>query len=692
MSNRFLNHDGCFQLTPSSKEEIRESFKQLKNETLQTIESLKTIGRPTWDNLIVPFYNAHVSIENFGGRFTAVYVYSVSNPEYQEIYGELYSDFAELESILASSTHIVEQIAQLKHSAEYQTYDQEQKNYIQSILNKAKNQATLLAKDLKQSISDINNEIAEWEQVFNSNVQKATVAAGIVVYDIADLGDMPQQWVVRASEHFNKKFNKGPHELSTLESGPWYISLTSGVYTPFMEYSRNRLLKKEIYSQKRQIASQGELDNTEPILKLVTKRNELAQRLGFPNFLEKSLELTTANAQQLDQLCASLTTPFKNAQQKLHDVYRKAALQDGIQTLESWDLALYERLHKESLGFNKEEFAEYFPYMELKKGIFKLFEDCFSIKLKEATQEVTTWNPDVEFYRVLDMDGTELGSFYIDPYQRAGEKIVGTQNLGAFCATIRESQIIDQQDVRPVGVLSFAFPVPTQDLPSLCQAEDIAVLFHEFGHLLAVVLKKQSTKTISPSFQLETDAVEFESMMLECWAQVPYILKRLSRHYKTGEPLSDLMIEKLKTFLAQETNERAHGLLGITQVSLALYSTFDPAKDDLQTVVNKIMTDVHASPNFQDDRFVWGCTPLFTLGNYLANTYMYLWAMTVAHTYLMEIESVGWNDESVKAFGQKLKSTLYRHACVGQPMHALKLATGKDMPDFAGFALSRTQH
>jgi oligopeptidase A len=568
---------------------------------------------------------------------------------------------------------------QLQNSAECSNYSPEQKNYIQSILNKAKNQGTLLDSTLKQSISDLNNEIAEWAQVFNSNVQKGTLAAGIVVHDIADLGDMPEQWVVRAAGQSNPK------------SGPWYISLTSGVYAPFMEHSRNRQLKKELYAQKRHVASQGDLDNTEAILKLITKRNELAKLLGFNNFLENSLELTTANAQQLEQLCASLRAPLKMAQQKLHDLYRKAALNDGIQTLESWDIALYDRLHKESLGFNKEEFTEYFPYTDLKKGIFTLFEDCFSIKIRKATHEVSSWNPDVDFYRVFDNDGTELGGFYIDPYQRAGEKIVGTQNLGAFCATIRESQIIDQQSTKPIGVLCFAFPIPTQDTPSLCQPDDIAVLFHEFGHMFAVLLKKQNANTISPSFQLETDAVEFESMMLECWAQVPYVLKRLSKHYKTGEPLSDLMIEKLKTFLAQETTERAHGLLGITQVSLALYSTFDPAKDDLQTVTSKIMNDVNAAPHFEDDRFVWGCTPLFTLNGYLANTYMYLWAMTVAHTYLMEIESVGWNDDSVKSFGQTLKNTLYRHAAVGQPMHALKLATGKDMPDFAGFALSRTK-
>lgn len=689
MSDRFLSHDGCFHLTPTSKEEIKASFAILKKEVDLAIDRLSNIDKPSWENLVVPFYNTQILIEHFAGRFIAVYVYSASTEEYQETYGEIFSDFSEIETKLLTSTPIISKISSLISTPEYQTYEQEQKNYIRNILNKAQNLCTLDDEALKNSISAINNEIAEWSQVFNTNIQKATQAAGIVVQDRADLGDVPEQWLTNTSEDYNRKFKKEDGQKATPHSGPWYISLTSGAYEPFMEYSRNRELKKDLYIQKRLLASSGETDNTDAILKLISKRNELAKIRGFKNFLENSLEFTTAKAPQLEVLCTTLTAPLKNKAQKQNELYRKAALQDGIESFESWDLALYERLHKESLGFNKKDVSEYFPYIEMKQEIFKLFEECFSMKFKEATHEVTPWHPDVQYYRAIDNDGTELGGFYIDPYQRAGEKIVGTQNLGAFCGTLRESSFVNGQSIRPVGILSFGFAPPTKDTPSLCQPEEVGFFFHEFGHLLSILFKKQSSKTISPSFYLENDTIEFESMVLESWAKSPYVLKRISKHYKTGESLSDKTIEMLKDFLSQETDQRAHGLLSITKISLALYSSFNPTTDDLKTTVNKIVKDVVAKPTFEDDQFVWGCTPLFTLNGYLANTYMYLWAMTVAHTYLMEIESTGWNDESVKKFGQTMKTTLYRHAAVGMPMHALKLATGKELPDFEGFALSR---
>lgn len=686
MSDRFLSPDGCFQLSRSSKEEIRSSFRQLVERVNRTLERLELVSKPNWNNLIVPFYETQSSIDQFGNRVLGIYVYSISNPDYQEVYCEIYADFAELETKLISSANFMTKVAELREMTEYNSYDLDQKNYLQSLLNKAATQGTLMDEGLKKSIADLQREISTWAQVFNSNVQKSTEEAGITVHDVADLGPMPRRWIVEASEDYNRKFNPQPLARSTHDSGPWLISLTSGVYAPFMEYSENRALKKEIYSQKRQVASSGPLDNNEAIHQLLIKRKQLAQLRGFENFLESSLEFTTARAAQLEQLATMLADPFKKKQSERHDIYRGMARADGLPDLQPWDIARYERQHKESLGFDQEEIARYFPYTETKKALFKLVEDCFSIRIIEATGDVDSWHADVEFYRVSDADGTDLGGFYIDPYQRSGEKIVGTQNVGAFCVTLRESQLIDQKNIRPIGMLSYGFAPPSADAPSLCQPVDIASFLHEFGHLLAVLLKQQSAKTISPAFYLEIDSVEFESMILECWAHVPYILKRVSKHVKTGEPLSDAQVEMLKKFLQDESSERGHGLLAITQVSLALYSTFDPARDDLKTTVDRIMRQVYASPYFDHDRFVWGCTPLFTLNGYLANTYMYLWAMTVAHTYLANIENTGWNDLSVQKLGQTLKQTLYRHAAVGRPMHALKLATGRDAPDFAGFA------
>ncbi|WP_413574563.1 M3 family metallopeptidase [Bdellovibrio sp. HCB290] len=686
MSERFLSPDGCFQLTHSSKEEIRSAFKQLSGEIDSAIARLKAIETPTWDNLIVPYSEADVLVAHFASRLITIYVYSISNDDYQEVYGEIFSDFSELEAKLSSSTEIAEKVLSLKDSAEYQSFDQEQKNYILSILRSAKNQGTLTNAETKQSISEINKEISKWSEIFNSNLNKATKAGGVVVKDRKDLGDLPQQWVVRASEHFNAHFEKNE---STPETGPWFISFTSGVEMPFLEYSGNRELKKEIYTQKRKLASEGESDNTEAIQNLLRTRKELAKLRGFDNFLENALEFNSATANQLDVLCKSLSAPFKKTQERLHDKYRDLAAKDGIQNLEPWDLALYGRLYKEANGFNKEEISEYFPYQETKNEIFKLFEECFSIRIVNATQEVGSWNADVEFYKMFDSDGTELGGFYIDPYQRAGEKIVGTQNIGAFYATLREPSFVNGKNIGPIGLMSFGMPSPTEEVPSLFDIEELSGFFHEFGHLLAIFLKKKSTKTISPSFRLQDDSIEFESMVLEYWGQVPYILKRISKHYKTGDSLSDSQIEMLRDFLRKENDERAHGLLWLTRLSLAMYSTFDPAKDDLQAVLNEITKDTVASPYFEGDRRIWGAKPVFTLNGYLANCYMYLWAMTVAHTYLAEIESVGWNDESIKKLGKTLKNTLYRHTAVGQPMEALKMATGKDVPDFQGFALSK---
>ncbi len=542
---------------------------------------------------------------------------------------------------------------------------------------------------LKDSISEINNQITHWSDIFNQNVQKSTLAAGIIVTDINDFGNMPRQWLFQTSEQFNTKFSNETHKKSNPSTGPWYVSLTSGAYTPFMEHSQNRDLKKELYAKQRKISSEGNFDNTEAMLNLLTKRKELANILGYKNFLEYSLEFASANSQQLDQLCNSLINPFKRSQEQLHKKYQELAHNDGIKYLEPWDIAFYDRVYKDSLGYNKEKISEYFTYHETKNEIFKLFEECFSIQFKNATSEVTSWAPNIEFYYVTDKEGTELGGFYIDPFQRAGEKIVGTQSIGAFCATIGEPFFVNEKNLKPICVLSFGFNIHTPDSPSFLKLEDLAFFFHEFGHLLAILLKKQNPKTINPTFYLENDTIEFESMLLECWAQNPYVLKRISKHYKTGEPLSDSEIKILDIFLEKEINVRVHGLLSITKISIDLYSSFDPAKDDIHQLVDNITKEIFAAPYFAENKFINSCTPLFTLNGYLASTYMYLWAMTFSYTYMMDIESTGWTDETIKKLGQTLKDTLYSYTAIGQSMNVLKIATGKDIPDFEGFARSR---
>lgn len=694
MENRFLDTNGCFNLTHSSKAEIKESFEKLKKSVDIEIETLKKIPNPNWDNFIVPLYQTQISIDNFVNRLLIVFVYSISNAEYQEIYGDLYSEISSLNLKILSTFEIIEKIQTLESLPEFQSYDTDQRNYIKSLLRKATEQGTLLNSETKQKIDKINNEISQLSSAFNSNLKNATDAAFVIVNNRSDLGEIPANWLEITSTQYRSRFPKSSElpddDLTNIQPGPWLITLNSGAYKPFMEYATNRELKKEIYIQNRQLASRGEFDNTDVIKKLLIKRKELAQVLGFDNFLEKSLAFTSATSEQLTYLYESLSTVFKNNHEKMIQIYTKMAFKDGIENLEPWDFAFYERRYNELLGLNYESIKEYFPYKNVQKSIFNLVEDGFSIQIKEATDKVKVWNSDVQFFQVYDFDGTELGGFYIDPYQRAGEKIVGTQNVGAFCGTIRESTFDQNEKITPIAVLSYGFSTPTQNTPSFCSPTDISLFLHEFGHLLSILLKNHRQSSINPSFILENDTIEFESMTLESLGMVPFILKKISSHFQSGESLSDIQVESLKADLIRKTQERAHQLLYITKISLEIYSSFDPKTDDLKNLIHSTKKNLFSSPQLEDDRFAWDCTPLFTIEEYLAQTYMYLWATTTAYTYRKEIDQMGWSEETIKTFMQTLKKTLYRYASVGRSMHALELATGNKLPDFKGFCNSMT--
>jgi oligopeptidase A len=682
MAKRLIEPDGCFGLSQISKDEIFKSFERVKTKTESVIDILGSIDNPSWQNTVVPFYEAQTLLERFWSRFVTVYVYSKSNDEYQEAYGELYPIFTALNDRFFNSKNIIQNVSNLKKSSEYRNYTQTQKNYIESILLISDDHGTLLDEEIKSKVFSIKEDITKISQKYNDNVQQATQSIGIIVNNHKDLGDLPSQWREISSAHYKKKYDKE----STPEQGPWYISMTSGVYQPFMKYSTNREMKKDIFTQSKRVASEGKWDNTENILSLISKRHESSEILKYKSYLDQALEVTTASKEDLDSLYTILHQPLKDRLADNYRKFRELGDSEGIKEMQRWDIPYLERKFQETLGFDAEEVKNYFPYPEFRKNTFKLFENCFSIKFQEATNEVVTWDKDVEFYWVVDSNGEKLGGLYIDPYQRPGEKIVGTQNIGAFCVTLREPSWDNDQYIAPVSLLSFGFPPPTKNEPSLCPLDEIPTYFHEFGHYFGTIFTHKENISIIPEIVVDKDTKEFESMVLEDWGFQPFILKHISSHYKTGEQLSDELLTKISIKVKNDFTDRIHGLLFLTKLSMDLYSEFDPEKDDLESFAKNISKEVNPPPYFENDKWVWGCMPLFTLDGYVAYCYMYLWAMATAHTYLNDINSKGWSEESMKELGNILRTTLFKSARVGESLKALEEATGRKSPDFLSFS------
>ena len=150
--------------------------------------------------------------------------------------------------------------------------------------------------------------------------------------------------------------------------------------------------------------------------------------------------------------------------------------------------------------------------------------------MKFVPAQAPTWHPDVRFFEVRDASGKAIGQFYMDLYARE------TKRGGAWMddAITRRKKRDHVQN--PVAYLNCNFSRPVGK-PALFTHDEVLTLFHEFGHGLHHLLTRVDDLGVSGINGVEWDAVELPSQFMEnfCWEWD--VLREMTRHVDTGQPL-----------------------------------------------------------------------------------------------------------------------------------------------------------
>src|SRR5690606_28887542 len=176
------------------------------------------------------------------------------------------------------------------------------------------------------------------------------------------------------------------------------------------------------------------------------------------------------------------------------------------------------------------------PYFEitrvLEDGVFYAANKLYGLTFKPRT-DLPVWHPDVSVYTVYEADGSELGLFYFDPYQRDSKR------GGAWMSTL-----VDQSklwDTKTVAYNVLNIPKAAAGEPQLVSWVNVTTMFIEFGHallLLYTVLTNVSGGNVSRDF------VAYSSQVIYMWASFPVVLFNYARHHQTGETIPFVLIEK----------------------------------------------------------------------------------------------------------------------------------------------------
>jgi len=467
----------------------------------------------------------------------------------------------------------------------------------------------------KERYAAIQERLAEITQKFSENTLDATDKFALYV-SAEQLQGVPAD-VVQATRDAAQKEGQEGHRLS----------LKMPVYLPVMQFADSGALREQLYKAHVTRASDQapeatrHFDNTPLMKEILALRQEEARLLGFDNYAQVSVvpkmaespEKVTAFLRDL----AAKARPF--AEKDLADLREFAANTLGITgPLNAWDVPyLSEKLKEARYSFSEQEVKQYFTAPKVLAGLFKIIETLFEVNIR--ADQAPVWHPAVGFYRI-EREGQLVGQFYLDPPARAGKR------GGAWMDDVRGRWQRPDTGVlqTPVAHLVCNFAEGVNGQPALLTHDDVITLFHEFGHGLHHMLTQVNERDVSGISGVEWDAVELPSQFMEnfCWEWS--VLRHMTAHVETGEPLPRALFDKM---LAAKNFQS--GLQTLRQIEFSLFdmlvhSEHDPAQD-FMPLLSQVRDEVAVMRPPAFNRMAHTFSHIFA-GGYAAGYYSYKWA------------------------------------------------------------------
>ncbi|MDR1123941.1 MAG: Zn-dependent oligopeptidase [Elusimicrobiota bacterium] len=322
--------------------------------------------------------------------------------------------------------------------------------------------------------------------------------------------------------------------------GKYIITLDYPDYTPFMLNAEDEEARKELEFK---FSRRGGPENIKLLEENLYLRGQAARLLGYKNHAESRLDTRMAKTPEkvisfLKDLQKKLK-PMAHAEDK--ELLRLKLEKTGIKTknLAAWESGYWNNLHKKLYyDVDQEKIKEYFQADIVIAGMFNIFGNLFGVEFEPA--KIPVWHKDVKTYAVKDTESQKILAYiYMDLYPRAGK-----YKHAACFGLVEGKQNKDGSYQKPFTAIVANFNPPAGGRPSLLNHGEVETLFHEFGHVLHNVLTEAKYAAVSGT-AVARDFVEAPSQLLENWAWHPKVLKQISRHYKTGLPLDDAMIQKM---------------------------------------------------------------------------------------------------------------------------------------------------
>ena len=472
----------------------------------------------------------------------------------------------------------------------------------------ANNGANLSAED-KEQFKALQAKLSKLTLVYGQNVLKATNAWTRLIKDeslLAGLSDDTKQML-----HANaaKKGLDG-----------WLLDLKPTTYIPVMKYCDNRDIRRELYMAYNTRCIGGEFDNTQNIKEIVNTRLALANLFGKACYADKSLHKTMAETKEnVYRLLDQLRDAYMPVARAEYDELQQFADSLGFYaTLQAWDWSYYsEKLKNEKYALSDDELRPYFELENVKKGVFNLANKLYGLTFVK-NPNIQVYHPEVDAYDVFDAKGKFLAVYYCDFHPRDGKR------GGAWMNDYKPQYRDGKTDSRPHIVNVMNFTRATADKPALLTYDEVETFLHEFGHGLHGMLTRCQYASMSGT-NVPRDFVELPSQFNENFLGEKAFLDTFAKHYLTGEPMPQALIDKIKAAQNYHAAYACARQLSFGYLDMAWHTITEPFDGDVIAFGNAAMEQVKVLPVVPETQMETAFTHIFA-GGYAAGYYSYKWS------------------------------------------------------------------
>ncbi|EIN12760.1 metallopeptidase MepB [Punctularia strigosozonata HHB-11173 SS5] len=422
----------------------------------------------------------------------------------------------------------------MDRTGEYDKLDGEQKRLVDKMLQEGRRAGLALPEKERQQLSDLKKELSAVCLEFSKNFNEED---GVVTFTLSELEGVPADVV----SGYTKR---------TTETGDVYdVPFKTTDIFPVLKYAIDPTTRRRAHE-----AYEARLAVNAPLLaKALDIRRQIAALLGYPTWAdyvtEEKMVGNAANAMAfLEDLERKLRPVGEADRAALLELKKEEHARRGLPfdgELYIWDYRYYDRLFVErTLALDDAEVKEYFEVERVVPTILEVYQRLLGVRFVEIQDGNEMWHKDVQGFEVWNADAKDASGFvgycYLDLFPRPskyGHAAVWGMLLSA------ENERGESVPI-PLTCMVANLAKPTPDRPALMRHDDVVTFFHEMGHVFHGLLSKTKYARFHGT-SVARDFVEAPSQMLENWCWEPKVLKQMSRHYKTGEPLSDELIKKI---------------------------------------------------------------------------------------------------------------------------------------------------